>query len=79
MQGNRIVIDCTASQECADYYSRWMASGIHVVSANKKGGAGSLELYDENKRLVSPPLPHSEPLPLPLPQPPAERVHPPAC
>ena len=47
--GNRVVIDCSASQDVADYYSRWMALGIHVITANKKAGSGSLQLYDECK------------------------------
>ena len=49
--GNRVIIDCSASQEVADLYARWMALGIHVITANKKAGSGDAELYDECKRL----------------------------
>jgi len=50
--GNRVVIDCTASQEVAEYYPRWLALGIHVVTANKKAGSGEAALYDECRRLA---------------------------
>ena len=50
--GNRVVIDCTASQEVAQFYPRWLALGIHVVSASKKAGSGDLSLYNECKRLA---------------------------
>ena len=47
--GNRIVIDCTASQEVADCYPKWLAEGIHVVATNKKAGSDPGELYDQAK------------------------------
>lgn len=43
--GNRVVIDCSASQDVADMYPRWLATGIHVITANKKAGSGPKELY----------------------------------
>merc|ERR1719359_2618654 len=49
--GNRVVVDCSDAQDVADYYATWMRQGIHVVSTNKKAGAGALEKYDENKQL----------------------------
>jgi aspartokinase/homoserine dehydrogenase 1 len=49
--GNRVVIDCSASQQVSDYYARWMALGIHVITANKKAGSGDAPLYDEIKLL----------------------------
>ena len=49
--GNRVVLDCTASQDVADYSARWMALGIHVITANKKAGSGAMALYDECKRM----------------------------
>ena len=48
--GNRIVIDCTASQEVANCYPKWLAEGIHVVATNKKAGSGPGELYDRAKQ-----------------------------
>mmetsp|Transcript_19002 Transcript_19002/g.48628 ORF Transcript_19002/g.48628 Transcript_19002/m.48628 type:complete len:985 (+) Transcript_19002:66-3020(+) len=47
--GNRVVIDCSASQVVADKYASWMASGIHVITANKKAGSGPQEAYDQCK------------------------------
>ena len=49
--GNRVVLDCTASQDVAEYYARWMSLGIHVITANKKAGSGAMALYDECKRM----------------------------
>lgn len=34
-------------QAVADYYARWLESGVHVITANKKVGAGPLERYQE--------------------------------
>ena len=49
--GNRVVIDCSASQDVADYYARWLSLGIHVITANKKAGSGASTFYDECKRM----------------------------
>ncbi|KAL1519090.1 hypothetical protein AB1Y20_003357 [Prymnesium parvum] len=43
--GNRVVIDCSASQEVADQYPTWFSSGVHVITANKKAGSGPSDLY----------------------------------
>ncbi len=40
-----VLIDCTASDGVADLHHRWLARGIHVITANKKAAAGDLELY----------------------------------
>jgi homoserine dehydrogenase len=40
--GARIVIDATASEAVADYHARWLAQGIHVVTACKLGAGTSL-------------------------------------
>jgi bifunctional aspartokinase / homoserine dehydrogenase 1 len=37
-----IIIDCTASAEVAARYAGWLASGIHVVTPNKKANSGDL-------------------------------------
>jgi len=50
--GNRVVIDCTASQEVADYYPEWLNQGVHVISTNKKAGSGPVALYDRTKQAV---------------------------
>ena len=35
-----LIVDCTASEEIARQYPRWLAAGIHVVTPNKKAGSG---------------------------------------
>lgn len=37
-----LLIDCSASDEVADHYAAWLASGIHVVTPNKLAGSGAL-------------------------------------
>ena len=51
--GNRVVVDCSASQEVADFTERWLRLGIHVVAANKRIGSGSTTQFNECKQLVS--------------------------
>ncbi|MCE7734610.1 MAG: bifunctional aspartate kinase/homoserine dehydrogenase I, partial [Candidatus Heimdallarchaeota archaeon] len=40
-----VIMDCTASQEIADYYERWLNQGIHVITPNKKANSDSFEKY----------------------------------
>jgi len=44
---HKVVIDCTASEEIASKYASWLKRGLHVISPNKKAGAGSLKQYHE--------------------------------
>lgn len=37
-----IIIDATASEAVSDYYPKWLAKGVHVVTPNKKAGSGDL-------------------------------------
>jgi aspartokinase/homoserine dehydrogenase 1 len=39
------LIDCTASADVASLYREWLASGIHVVTPNKKANSGALPAY----------------------------------
>ena len=39
---NAIIVDATASDEVSNYYSKWLAKGVHVVTPNKKAGSGDL-------------------------------------
>jgi len=48
--GNRVVIDCTASQDVANYYPLWLSMGINVCSTNKKAGSGPAALYDRSRQ-----------------------------
>jgi aspartokinase/homoserine dehydrogenase 1 len=40
-----IMIDCSASSAVAERYPTWLASGIHVVTPNKKANSADLEFY----------------------------------
>ncbi|MBI4822002.1 MAG: bifunctional aspartate kinase/homoserine dehydrogenase I [Deltaproteobacteria bacterium] len=40
-----VIVDCTASEDVAALHPEWLGRGIHVVTANKKATAGSLELW----------------------------------
>jgi aspartokinase/homoserine dehydrogenase 1 len=42
-----VILDCSASDEVAEQYPRWLSAGIHVVTPNKRANSGPLDLYDE--------------------------------
>ena len=37
-----LLIDCSANDDVAAHYSRWLAAGMHVVTPNKLAGSGPL-------------------------------------
>ncbi len=39
------IIDCTASADIAMRYRDWLASGLHVITPNKKANSGPLDYY----------------------------------
>jgi len=41
-----IIIDCSASADVAARYPGWLASGIHIVTPNKKANSADLDFYD---------------------------------
>ncbi|KAI9494416.1 hypothetical protein BDB00DRAFT_819068 [Zychaea mexicana] len=45
-----VIVDCTASDAVSQLYPEWLKAGVSVVTPNKKGFSGSLELY---KQIVS--------------------------
>jgi homoserine dehydrogenase len=45
-RGTRIVIDATASEAVADRHARWLAQGVHVVTACKLGQGGPLARWE---------------------------------
>ncbi|MEI8259480.1 MAG: hypothetical protein WCJ30_27750 [Deltaproteobacteria bacterium] len=47
-----VVIDCTASDAIAARYPDFLARGIHVITPNKRAGAGPLGAYRAIQRLV---------------------------
>ena len=40
-----IIIDCSSSSDVAARYPAWLASGIHIVTPNKKANSADLEFY----------------------------------
>ncbi|MBK6535854.1 MAG: bifunctional aspartate kinase/homoserine dehydrogenase I [Deltaproteobacteria bacterium] len=40
-----VIIDCSASDAVAERYAGWLDRGIHVITPNKRAGAGPLERY----------------------------------
>lgn len=38
-----VVVDCSACDTLPDHYAAWLASGVHVVTPNKRAGSGSRE------------------------------------
>jgi aspartokinase/homoserine dehydrogenase 1 len=40
-----IIVDCSSSADVADRYPGWLASGIHIVTPNKKANSADLEFY----------------------------------
>jgi bifunctional aspartokinase / homoserine dehydrogenase 1 len=40
-----IMIDCSASTEVAARYPAWLASGLHIVTPNKKANSADLDFY----------------------------------
>jgi aspartokinase/homoserine dehydrogenase 1 len=40
-----VIIDCSASDQVAALYPRWLAEGIHVVTPNKRANSGPLEHF----------------------------------
>jgi aspartokinase/homoserine dehydrogenase 1 len=35
-----VILDCSASDEVAELYPRWLGGGIHVVTPNKRANSG---------------------------------------
>jgi len=48
---NSVVVDCTASDEVSDFYVKWLQTGIHIVTPNKKVNSGPLSRYNKVRRL----------------------------
>lgn len=42
---HRVIIDCTNDDKVADYYERWMSSGVNVISPSCKAAAGPIDRY----------------------------------
>jgi aspartokinase/homoserine dehydrogenase 1 len=48
-----VIVDCTASDDIAGMYEAWLRRGIHVVTPNKRAGAGPLARYRTIRSLSS--------------------------
>jgi aspartokinase/homoserine dehydrogenase 1 len=42
-----VLIEATASSSLTPNYERWLKSGLHIISPNKKANTGSLAVYNE--------------------------------
>lgn len=40
-----VLVDCTASDQVAQQYERWLARGIHVITPNKRANASAFDYY----------------------------------
>jgi aspartokinase/homoserine dehydrogenase 1 len=40
-----VLVDATASDELPERYAGWLEKGFHLVTPNKKGNSGTLEMY----------------------------------
>jgi aspartokinase/homoserine dehydrogenase 1 len=47
-----VIVDCSASFEVAKNYPRWLASGIHVVTPNKKANSADLCFYQKLRQAL---------------------------
>ncbi len=47
-----VIIDCTASQLVTDMYVKWLNSGIHIITANKKGSSGDISYYKSLEKFI---------------------------
>ena len=44
---HKVIIDCTSSEARAMQYAKFIANGFHVITPNKKAGAGPFSYYKE--------------------------------
>jgi homoserine dehydrogenase len=51
LESDAIIFDCTAADAPCDYYEKWMAGGVHVITPNKKLHSGPLARYAAVRRL----------------------------
>lgn len=49
---NSVFVDCTASQDVAELYSKILEAKVAIVTPNKKANSGSMEQYISLKRLA---------------------------
>ncbi|MFD2035821.1 bifunctional aspartate kinase/homoserine dehydrogenase I [Belliella marina] len=49
---NSVFVDCTASQDVADFYERILEAKVAIVTPNKKANSSSLEKYKNLKKLA---------------------------
>jgi bifunctional aspartokinase / homoserine dehydrogenase 1 len=50
---NSIFVDCTSSEDVAEFYERILSANISIVTPNKKANSGSLERYKKLKSTVA--------------------------
>ena len=47
-----VIIDATASDIPAKHYTKWLKSGLHIITPNKKANSQSFALYQELRELT---------------------------
>jgi hypothetical protein len=51
LDSDAVIFDCTAGDEPCEFYQDWLASGVHVITPNKKLHSGPLQRYKAVRRL----------------------------
>jgi aspartokinase/homoserine dehydrogenase 1 len=41
----RVIVDCTNSEQVAEYYERWIDAGVNIIGPSRKVPAGDLDRY----------------------------------
>ncbi|MBK4775620.1 bifunctional aspartate kinase/homoserine dehydrogenase I [Candidatus Pantoea edessiphila] len=49
---NPVIIDCTASQEIANQYTKFLSNGFHIVTSNKKANTASWHYYQKIRAIA---------------------------
>ena len=47
-----VIIDCSSSQDIADYYLDFLSKGSHIITPNKKACSGSIDYYQALMQVV---------------------------
>lgn len=49
----KVVVDCSASDSLPEHYVDWMQQGLHIITPNKKFGAGPLARYQRLRDVMA--------------------------
>ena len=51
LDSDAVIFDCTAADAPCDFYAKWLESGVHVITPNKKLHSGPLDRYKKVRQL----------------------------